>query len=96
MEKTLSITTVYPFFSYLRLRYKKEESKMQTIEMNEQVKKQFGITTKILAGVCHKCEICPFADKKPDSVFGRIMHWHRTWCPAWAAHTKIYGRKLLS
>jgi hypothetical protein len=69
---------------------------MQTNELNEQLEQQFGITTKMLAEVCHKCEICPFADKRPNSVFGKIMRWHRTWCPAWAAHSKIYGRKPLS
>jgi hypothetical protein len=25
-----------------------------------------------------------------------LMTWHRTWCPAWAAHTKVYGLKDLS
>ena len=57
---------------------------------------QFGIIHRIIAGVCHKCEICPFADKRPDSTFARLMRWHRKWCPAWAAHTKIYGRKPFS
>ena len=69
---------------------------MQTIKIMDQSKKQNGTTTKILAEVCHNCGICPFADKKPNSTFGKVMHWHRTWCPAWAAHTKIYGRKPLS
>ena len=44
----------------------------------------------------HKGSICPYADRKPHSAFGRIMRWHRTWCPAWAAHTRVYGRKPLS
>jgi len=57
---------------------------------------QFGISTKFLAGICHRCEICPYANRKPDSSFGKLMRWHRKWCPAWAAHTKVYGLKPLS
>ena len=57
---------------------------------------QYGVITKLLGGYCHNCRICSFANKKPDSHFGKLMHWHRTWCPAWAAHTKIYGEKPLS
>ena len=43
-------------------------------------KDQFGITTKILAGICHNCGICPYAHKRATSVFGRLMRWHRGWC----------------
>jgi len=56
----------------------------------------FGVTTKVLAGICHNCGICPFAARKPNSAFDRVMHWHRTWCPAWNAHTKVYGEKPLA
>jgi len=31
------------------------------------------------------------ADRKPNSTFGKVMRWHRKWCPAWVAHTKVYG-----
>jgi len=55
-----------------------------------------GVTTRVLAGICHKCGICPFAARKPDSAFDRVMRWHRTWCPAWNAHTKVYGEKQLA
>ncbi len=61
-----------------------------------QKKEQFGAVTRILAGYCHGCKICPYADRRGDSVFGKVMRWHRTWCPAWAAHTKVYGEKTLS
>ena len=61
-----------------------------------QRKGEFGIITKLLGGFCHNCGICPYADKRPNSAFGKLMRWHRTWCPAWAAHTKIYGEKPLS
>jgi hypothetical protein len=57
---------------------------------------QPGVTTKVLAGVCHNCGICPFAARKPDSKFAGVMRWHRTWCPAWNAHTKVYGEKPLA
>ncbi|MFC2083568.1 hypothetical protein ACFLS9_00780 [Bacteroidota bacterium] len=69
---------------------------MNSLENSKQPNDYFGITDRALAGFCHKCQICPFADRKPDSTFGKIMRWHRTWCPAWVAHTKIYGRKPLS
>ena len=61
-----------------------------------QKKDQSGIATHILAGVCHNCGICPYANRKPNSAFEKLMRWHRKWCPAWAAHTKVYGVKQLS
>lgn len=61
-----------------------------------QAERQFGVVTRALAGLCHSCGICPYANRNPDSPFGRLMSWHRTWCPAWAAHTKVYGLKDLS
>ncbi len=51
---------------------------------------------KLLGSMCHKCGICTYADKKPMSLFGKFMRWHRQWCPAYAAHIKIYGKKDLS
>jgi len=61
-----------------------------------QSKEKFGLGIKVLAGICHNCGICSFADRRPDSAFGKLMRWHRTWCPGWAAHTRVYGRKNLS
>ena len=61
-----------------------------------QKEEQFGIITQILAGYCHNCKICPYVDRRPTSAFGKLMRWHREWCPAWAAHTKVYGEKPLS
>jgi len=69
---------------------------MNTTAQHAQTGEEFGYTTRILAGICHKCEICPYADRRPDSALGRFMRWHRAWCPAWAAHTRVYGRKPLS
>ena len=59
------------------------------------VDREYGLGTRALAGVCHHCGICPYANRKPDSSFGRLMSWHRTWCPAWNAHTQVYGKKSL-
>ena len=59
-------------------------------------KDRYSVATRAMAGMCHRCGICTHADRKPNSVFGKTMRWHRTWCPAWSAHTKIYGRKPLS
>ncbi len=69
---------------------------MNTSEQGDQKHEQFGITTRGLAGFCHHCGICAYANKTPNSAFGKLMSWHRTWCPAWAAHTKVYGEKSLS
>ena len=52
--------------------------------------------TKTLANICHNCHICAYADRRPNSAFGKLMRWHRTWCPAWIAHTKVYGVKSLT
>ena len=58
--------------------------------------KQFGLVTRILARSCHNCRMCSYADRKSDLALGKLIRWHRTWCPAWAAHTKVYGEKPLS
>ncbi|MHC4792509.1 MAG: hypothetical protein ACYS8Y_13970 [Planctomycetota bacterium] len=69
---------------------------MEIKKNTTQEKTEFGIITKMLAGMCHNCGICAYADRKPNSTFGKLMRWHRKWCPAWAAHTKVYGEKPLS
>jgi hypothetical protein len=56
---------------------------------------EFGTTTRALAGLCHNCGICASAARRPNSAFEKTMRWHRTWCPAWKAHTKVYGEKQL-
>jgi hypothetical protein len=63
---------------------------------NTQEEKQFGLVTRIIARSCHNCKMCSHIDRKPDSALGKLMRWHRTWCPAWSAHTKVYGEKPLS
>jgi len=57
--------------------------------------REFGVMTRALAGFCHGCGVCSHAAKKPDSAFDKLMRWHRTWCPGWSAHTKVYGEKPL-
>ena len=56
---------------------------------------QFNVLTRALAGFCHRCRICSLASTKPDSGFDKVMRWHRTWCPGWISHTKVYGEKPL-
>ena len=60
-----------------------------------QAANQHNLATRALAGVCHNCEICPWAARKPDSTFNKLMIWHSTWCPARIAHNKVYGAKQL-
>jgi hypothetical protein len=69
---------------------------MEPIEKNSQKNEQFGIITRSWAGLCHHCGICAYAHKKKGSSFEKLMRWHRTWCPGWAGHTKVYGVKNLS
>ncbi len=57
---------------------------------------EFGTTTRALAGLCHNCGICAYAARSPNSAFEKTMRWHRTWCPGWKAHTKVYGEKQLT
>jgi Pyruvate/2-oxoacid:ferredoxin oxidoreductase delta subunit len=63
---------------------------------NEQKIQKHGVATRAWAGLCHGCGICPYANKKPGTKFEMVMRWHRTWCPGWASHTKVYGLKSLT
>lgn len=57
--------------------------------------RKHNLPTRALAGFCHQCGICPFAARRPDSTLEKAMRWHRTWCPAWKAHSSVYGEKRL-
>ena len=46
---------------------------------------------KMLAGLCNSCPLCRYARKKPDSLLGKIVCWHGSWCPAWKAWEQVYG-----
>jgi hypothetical protein len=54
---------------------------------------EVGRFTKFLADHCNNCAMCRYAREKPDTTFGKIMHWHGTWCPAWKAQQKVYGEQ---
>jgi len=56
---------------------------------------EYGVITRALAGFCHSCKVCPYAATKSNTAFERVMRWHRTWCPGWISHTKVYGEKPL-
>jgi hypothetical protein len=46
---------------------------------------------KLFAKRCDKCPLCIYARKNPETLFGKFMHWHGTWCPFWKAWHKEYG-----
>jgi len=69
---------------------------MQKVDSEAQGTSEFGRATMGWANLCHNCGICAYAEKRPQSSFGKLMRWHRTWCPGWASHTKVYGLKNLS
>ncbi len=52
---------------------------------------QHSLPTRALAGLHHNCVVCPLASSMPGSAFDKAMTWHRTWCPAAAAHPLVYG-----
>lgn len=62
-----------------------------TIDVTKENK--HGIGTMAWANLCHNCGICAFANRKPESNFGRFMAWHRKWCPGRLSHNKVYGLK---
>ena len=61
-----------------------------------QVKDPGAVQMGYLANVCNNCGICPYANRKPRSAFNWVLRWHRSWYPAWTAHSKFYGMKSLS
>lgn len=46
---------------------------------------------KTLAGICNSCPMCSYARKNPDTLIGKVMHWHGKWCPMWKAWNEVYG-----
>lgn len=69
---------------------------MTTAKTITQEQEKFGLATRALAGICHRCGVCAYAESKPGTAFCALMRWHRNWCPAWASHTKVYGEKSLT
>ena len=37
---------------------------------------------------CETCRIRAYAERKPDSIIGRIWRWHSGWCPWWKAEQR--------
>jgi hypothetical protein len=35
---------------------------------------------------CEKCRLRRYAEKKPESLIGKIWRWHTGWCPGWKAY----------
>ena len=56
----------------------------------------FGFFTRAMADWCHDCRLCSASAMNRDSGFGRLMEWHKGWCPAWASRVKVYGPEDLS
>ena len=67
-----------------------------TTDLSRNDHREFGVMTRALASLCHRCGICASAARRPGSPFGKTMRWHRSWCPAWKAHSKVYGEKQLT
>ena len=91
---------VYPFYLHFVCKGTKTIINLKLLEMKTQKegtteKVQHGIGTMAWANLCHNCGICAYANKKPDSNFNKAMIWHRTWCPGWLSHIKVYGKKQL-
>ncbi len=80
----------------VKINNNKNQKDMETINETTQEKAKLGLATKGWSTLCHNCSICKFSHKKPGSNFDKVMEWHRTWCPGWASHTKVYGLKDLS
>lgn len=39
---------------------------------------------------CAECKVGLYAQRKPDTVIGKLWRWHTKWCPFW----KAYQREL--
>lgn len=37
---------------------------------------------------CEQCRFRAYAERKPDSIIGRLWRWHTKWCPGWKAYQK--------
>jgi len=39
-----------------------------------------------MAARCENCGLRKYAQRKPDSLIGKIWRWHTGWCPGWKAY----------
>ena len=46
---------------------------------------------KFMAARCEHCPLCRYAREKPETLVGRVMHWHGKYCPFWKAWQEVYG-----
>jgi hypothetical protein len=69
---------------------------MEPVSTEVSNREDFGFFTRALASWCHDCRLCSYSGTNPDSGFGKLMEWHRGWCPAWAARIRVYGDEDLS
>jgi hypothetical protein len=46
-----------------------------------------------MAKRCDGCALCRYARSNPESMVGRLMHWHGKFCPFWRAWEAEYGGK---
>ena len=77
-----------------QIQYQQEEEKPKMA--NEKAMhntEEFSAMTKFMAKRCDDCKLCNHARENPDTMFGKVMHWHGTWCPVWKARQKVYGEK---
>jgi hypothetical protein len=37
---------------------------------------------------CGMCKLRQYAERKPESIIGKIWLWHTKWCPGWKAYQK--------
>ena len=76
----------------IKHRHEEEKPKMAN-EKAMHNSEEFSSMTKRLAKHCDDCKLCTHARENPDTMFGKVVHWHGTWCPAWKARQKVYGDK---
>jgi len=69
---------------------------MESVNTESSNRENFGFVTRSLANWCHDCRLCSRSRSNPDSGLGKLMEWHRGWCPAWAARVEDYGDEDLS
>lgn len=48
---------------------------------------------KYMALRCEHCPLCIYARKNPETMAGKVIHWHGKWCPFWKAWEDEYGKK---
>jgi len=55
------------------------------------LEKPLALAEKLMAARCEACPACRYARKNPETLFGRLVQWHGSWCPCWKAWEKHHG-----